>query len=282
MKKIFLMVIVLVGMTALYAGEWTDFGVRVGLGVGRLHGDDNQELIRYDLKHNGISAGSAWAQSSEPDGNLAMALSFYGKYNFYKGNYSWNFQPEVQLEQFNYTLDYNNGSFKTPVNGSYDPVINGVASRLRSGKNDVSLMYVHVPLLIQVETTLSGSTMMDGASKTESHLGKAFLFAGPSIGFMLGNDSSYSSDLDSVEDYIKDQPGYTYTKTDPITDQLKSLEAGVDVGIGWQFNKVFGKDLNLEFDWRNHFGIMSIGDIEGVDNSDITLQYSLVTIGYKF
>ncbi|MEN3324621.1 porin family protein [Mariniflexile soesokkakense] len=126
-------------------------------------------------------------------------------------------------------------------------------------KEDIMLSYLQLPIMLRYEVVKNLS-----------------LEVGPQIGYLLSAKSDY---------YVKtqfDDEIMTDSGSEKIKDQIKSLDLGLNFGLGYEFNN------KMLIQSRYHLGLSDINDSETSMNEDSTNRGSIknnsfqVSVGYKF
>ncbi len=111
------------------------------------------------------------------------------------------------------------------------------------------LSYINVPLMVKFYAAES-----------------FFIEAGPQVGFLMSAKSEWETS----------GGGVSLSGDEDIKDELKSIDFGLNFGIGYNFTE------NLSVGARYNLGLSNIADVEDGDDYKINNSVIQVSVGYRF
>jgi len=204
-------------------------------------------VFAQEIKLGAKVGGNYSTLKSDLDGEDYKLGFHVGGLAEFKFNEKFSIQPE---------LLYSMEGAKT--DGSYKFVDEGVSYNVNY-KEDIELAYLQLPIMFRYK-------LVD----------KLSLEVGPQIGYLLSAKTDYEIKLKAE--------GETFTETgsEKIKDQLKSVDYGVNFGLGYEFGN------NMFVQGRYHLGIADIDnsktkvDEQSFDKGKILSRGLQLSVGYKF
>lgn len=111
------------------------------------------------------------------------------------------------------------------------------------------LSYINVPLMVKFYAAES-----------------FFIEAGPQVGFLMSAKTEWEAS----------GGGLNESGDEDIKDELKSIDFGLNIGIGYNFTE------NLSVGARYNLGLSNIADVEDGDDYKINNRVIQVSVGYRF
>lgn len=284
MRKLFIGFAILIVATSLNALKISDLGIKGGFGTSFLYGSNTDYDLSYRIYRidsllithlqDFYSIKSDISNITIPQ--FSQIVGIYTNINISKGDYYFNFNPEIQWSRNISKFEFNNPSISiSPDLLDSIPQLNTI-----SGYNVVTINSIRIPLLFQIENPVT---------KTYS----VFIDFGPSFGVIISSSNNYSEGIKNVED-ILDNYVYELSQSDTLstysisriknsTDNLTSFDIGFDFGIGIKIKNVLKIGIPpdfLTFNIRFNLGLTNI--CNDVDMKEMKTFSSYFTIGYKF
>lgn len=122
-----------------------------------------------------------------------------------------------------------------------------VDGRFRKGDIKMDLSYINIPVMFKYSTD-----------------GKSFMEAGPQIGFLTSAKARTKID------------GFSETVEEDVKKIFKSLDFGINIGAGYNFNK------HLLTSLRYNIGLANIAKTEPGEDMKIHNSVFSLSMGYKF
>ena len=196
----------------------------------------------------GVKAGTNMSTlKTDLDGEKYLLGYHFGGLADIKFNEKFSIQPELL-----YSLE------EAKIDDSFSFEDEGTTFGI-DYKEDIKLAYLQLPVMLKYQVAKNLS-----------------LEAGPQIGYLLSAKSDYNVKLQFDDEIMTD------SGSEKIKDQIKSLDFGLNFGLGYQFNN------KMFIHGRYHVGLSDINDSEpgidedSIDRGSIKNSSFQVSVGFKF
>ena len=303
MKKRIITLFLLVIIVSMVYGEIIDWGIHTGLQLSNNIGKDNRYSLNYNIYQNftmldttnqsnnlikdKILVGSYLKESTKIKSYPTFSAGAFLCYRISEERNVFIFQPEINWMRYSLEFEFDNDSQNVYFEGQKTYILadSTTYEHNYTGKNIMSLVnnvrnkvtasvdFIKIPLLLKVQREFG-----------EGNAG--FIYAGPSFGFKILNETKILNNLKDTFDSYSDQDSLTTYTSERILnsiDEINPLQFSAVFGFGWKFNKVFGVGLGKDYltiDLRNELGLNYLSNLS-VNNKLKFYSFNLIA-GYHF
>ena len=301
MKKGIMIITLLVIITSTVYGEIIDWGIHSGFVYSSNIGKDDTYNLNYNVYQNfsmidttnqsnnlindEILVGDYLLESERINLKPTMSAGAFLSYKISEGRNAFIIQPEINWMRYSLEFKFNEenaliysyeGSnfYELADSTIYIHNYNGEevmsTSQIVSNNIKTSVDFIKVPLLLKLQREFGNSNA-------------GFIYAGPSFGFKILDNTKILNDLKNIFDSYSDQDTLTTYTSEKILnsiDEMNSMQFDAVFGFGWKFSKFF--DVNLGKDFVT-FDLRYIINLNNLTVNDKLKFYSFnFLLGYHF
>jgi len=301
MKKGIMIITLLVIIASTVYGEIVDWGIHSGFVYSSNIGKDDTYNLNYNVYQNfsmidttnqsnnlindEILVGDYLLESERINLKPTMSAGAFLSYKISEGRNTFIIQPEINWMRYSLEFKFNDdyaqinnyfGETSYELADSTTYVHNFDGSNIMSTSNNIrnnvetTIDFIKVPLLIKLQREFGDSNA-------------GFIYAGPSFGFKILDNTKILNDLKNIFDSYSDQDTlitYTSEKILNSIDEMNSMQFDAVFGFGWKFSKFFGANLGKDFVTFDLRHIINFNDL--TVNDKLKFYSFNFLLGYHF